>query len=370
MINSYIFMFIILINLYLGIYNDNINNQKFSFNNSLKFKNSCRNEYINKLGDNNDLIINRNDNNINNNKNISNNNTNSNTPDEATKDENNNNLNTKNKYNFNIGSLNSLNPTNIKNYGFFKNNIEKDLLNNDDKLNNENNIGHKNSENYKNNLKTNIPNNIKPIIIGGYNNKYSNKNNNIINNFNPNLIKNKNKDISLKENYLSSQQLFNKNKKKENFPIKINNHNNNSNIKKSSSPVLKHNNNSICSHIFSKENYDNKHNISKRYNSTKKPSYNYTVSGINNNNSEIKSKTYNNYKKDFNKSHLERPSTAPNKEQNKKINVVNFNSKNSKCQNKNFNEKIKLNINKRSISIENKIKNKNNFCKNKVYYFK
>ena len=174
-------MFIILINLYLGIYNDNINNQKFSFNNSLKFKNSCRNEYINKLEDNNDLIINRNDNNINNNKNISNNNTNSNTPDEATKDENNNNLNTKNKYNFNIGSLNSLNPTNIKNYGFFKNNIEKDLLNNDDKLNNENNIGHKNSENYKNNLKTNIPNNIKPIIIGGYNNKYSNKNNNLIN---------------------------------------------------------------------------------------------------------------------------------------------------------------------------------------------
>ena len=381
--------------------NINVIKQKINFDNSER--NVYRNEYLNKIEYNNQLnndvkkqMININD--IE--KNISNNNTNSNTPalkeqndNKSSSDiDNNNNNNFKNKFTFNIGSVNSLNPKNINDFGIFEDTpkINKDMnrvnminytpIN----MNINNNNNNNNNKNKKITVitKSNKANNNNPNSIRGtYNKKYMNNNNNgnnsniinkPLNNFNPNLIKRKGQDSS-RDNYPSSHPLFNKNKSKENVPVKIKNYNNNySNIKKPTTPVLNHNNNN-SSNIF-KDNFNSSQSSTIRYNSTKKLSsssnnFNSTSSGIsfNNNNVNTKNSGYNRYSNSYNKSASDRPSTAPQKEyNNSKINCqntgINFNSNLNSKTKKNKNG-IKSKVNQRPLSAENK-KYKNNFGKN------
>ena len=370
--------------------NNNINiiKQKINFENS--DRNIYRNEFINKLE------INKNNNNlqnqiINNNaknnkllinyidKNISDNNTNSNTPAEDVKDQYENKLsNIDNKFCFNLGSINSLSPKNINHFKIFEDdyNTETPNLNNKNKELNKQNTNPNYIPIYMNN-KTNNSNNIKSnYSLGNYKKNQNLINNNTLNkplnNFNPNLIGTKNYPPSGRDSYKSSSHpFFNKNKNKKNAPIKIKNYNNQKspNIKKPTTPVVNHNNNSI--NFTSKDNINSNNNTKNntiRFNSTKKAStfsnFNSASTGISFNNNINMKKKINNYK-----SNSERPSTAPHKDKkNVKINNgINFNSNLNPKNNKNIKTPIKSNINQRPLSAENKnrLKNKiNNFGKN------
>ena len=373
----------------ISVKNNNINIIKQKINFDCPERNNYRNEYSNKIEYNNQLnndnlkkqIVNIND--ID--KNISNNNTNSNTPALKDQIENKSSDLDNNKFNFNIGSINSLNPNNINNFRIFEDSYNKETP----KISNEKNKQSKiNIINY---TPINMNNNNKEITIitkankannsnqnnvrGGYNKKNVNngsKNilNKPLNNFNPNLMRIKNQ-ISSRDNFPSSHPLFNKNKNKENVPVKIKNYNN-SNIKKPTTPVLNHTSNP--SNLISKDNFNSTQTSSLRYNSTKKMSsssnnFNSASSGIsfNNNNLKMKYNTHNHQSNNYNKSRSDRPSTAPHKDQNKQNNNIgiNFNS--------NLNSKIKKNksgikskVNQRPMSAENKNKYKNNFDKNYI----
>ena len=381
----------------ISVKKNNINVIKQKINFDCSERNVYRNEYLNKLEYNNQLnndikkkMININD--ID--KNISNNNTNSNTP--ALKEQNENksssdidNNNLKNKFTFNIGSVNSLNPKNINDFGIFEDTpkISKDI-NKQNRVNIINytpiNMNINNNNNKKITVitkgnKFNNSNNIKGVYNKKNINNKSNGNNisnKPLNNFNPNLIKRKGQ-VSDRSNYPSSHPLFNKNKNKDNVPIKIKNFNNSfSNIKKPTTSVLNHNNNNPPN-IY-KDNFNSSQTSSMRYNSTKKLSsstnnFNSTSSGIsfNNNNINTKNSGYDQYSKSYNKSVSDRPSTAPHKElANPKINNGNNNNTGINF-NSNINSKIKKNksvknskSNQRPLSAENKNKYKNNFGKN------
>ena len=375
----------------ISVKNNNINIIKQKINFDCPERNNYRNEYSNKIEYNNQLnndnlkkqIVNIND--ID--KNISNNNTNSNTPALKDQIENKSSDLDNNKFNFNIGSINSLNPNNINNFRIFEDSYNKETP----KISNEKNK--QNKINIINYTPINMNNNNKEITIitkankannsnqnnvrGGYNKKNVNngsKNilNKPLNNFNPNLMRIKNQ-ISSRDNFPSSHPLFNKNKNKENVPVKIKNYNN-SNIKKPTTPVLNHTSNP--SNLISKDNFNSTQTSSLRYNSTKKMSsssnnFNSASSGIsfNNNNLKMKYNTHNHQSNNYNKSRSDRPSTAPHKDQNKQNNNIgiNFNS------NSNLNSKIKKNksgikskVNQRPMSAENKNKYKNNFDKNYI----
>ena len=367
--------------------NNNINiiKQKINFENS--DRNLYRNEFINKLeinkNKNNNLqkqIINNNDKNnkllINYiDKNISDNNTNSNTPAEDIKEQyESKSSNKDNKFIFNLGTINSLSPKNINHFKIFEDdyNSETPNLNNKNKeLNNQNNM-----QNYipiYMNNKTNNSNNIKSNYVLGNNKKnqnYINNNslNKPLNNFNPNLIGTKNNPSSGRDSYKSSHPFFNKNKNKKNAPIKIKNYNNqkSSNVKKPTTPVVNHNNNSLNFPSKDNINFNNIKDNTIRFNSTKKTSscsnFNSVSTGI--------SFNHNNMKKNNYKSNSERPSTAPHKDKkNVKIinNGINFNSNLNPKKNKNLKTPIKSNINQRPLSAENKNKIKtklNNYGKN------
>ena len=362
--------------------NNNINiiKQKISFDNTEK--SLYRTEFINKLEKNKDV------NNIKNNKilinyidkNISDNNTNSNTPAEDIKDQYENRLDNdlNNIFTFNIGSINSLSPANRNNFRIFEENYGKEkpsLGNKNKELNIQNDIINYipiHMNNKSNNANNNPENNIRTSYVLGNNKKNQNYINSSslnkpLNNFNPNLIGMKNHPTPGRDNFKSSHPLFNKNKNKKNAPIKIKNYNNNShkysNIKKPTTPVVSHTNNSI--NFTSKDNITNTKNTPIRYNSTKKSSsfsnnFNSTSTGISFNSNSIS-------KKNINKSNSERPSTAPHKDKTKIINNgINFNSNLSPKNNKNIKTPIKSKINQRPLSAENKnkIKNKtNNFGK-------
>ena len=354
----------------INIKNNNINIIKQKINFDCPDRNAYRNEYSNKIEYNNQLnidilkkeIININD--ID--KNISNNNTNSNTPALQDKIENKStdidNNNFKNKFNFNIGSLNSLNSNNINNFGFLE---ETPKINNE--INNQNRI---NIINYTPiNMNMNNNNSNKKIIVitkankgnnnnqknikGGYNKKnINNGNKNVLtkplNNFNPNLIKRKNQNSS--KDYPSSHPLFNKNK--ENAPVKIKNYNNYSNVKKPTTPVLSSHSNS--SNIISKDNFNSSQTSSLRYNSTNKfssPSNNFnsTSPGIS-----------------FNKNNLNLKNNVYNQNKLKNSSGINFNSNLNTKINKNKSGGVKSKVNQRPLSAENKNKYKNNFDKNYI----
>ena len=368
-----------------GKKNINIIKQKINFENV--DKNNYRNEYINKLESNNNIqkkLINNNYNSIKNNKiyinnydkNISDNNTNSNTPADEVKElfDNRSSDIVKNKFTFNIGSINSLNPSNVKNFQIFNEDFNKEpnkLYNKDNEFNNKKNqtnysLIYNNDKKIKNTNKTNN-NNISNYAIG-----FNKKNQNIdnlnhlnkpINNFNPNLIGNKNQPISEKENYLASHPFFNKNNNnKQKVPVKIKNYNNNyiSIIKKPGTPILNHVNHST--NFTSKDNCKNTKNVSNRSNSSKKSSsfsnnFNPISTAISfNNNTNMKNNVYNHY----NKSSSERPSTAPHKDKKKTINGINFNSNINQNNKKNLKTSVKSKINQRPNSVENKNKVKNN----------
>ena len=345
--------------------NNNINNfnQRKNFSNS--DKNIYQNEYINNL-ENNKIFNNNVD------KNISDNNTNSNTPAEDIKDLIDSKSDSiKNKFTFNIGSINSLNPKNVKKFDIFENNYIKENETDYSPIYNKDN---KNSVINKIN-NSNIQNNKISNYVIGYNKKNKNNanfNNNIndlntpINNVNPNLLGIKNTSLKGKETYKNSHPLLNKNK--QNTPVKIKTYNNSnySSIKKPRTPILNHYNH-YTSNFSTKEKNKNSQNVSIGCNSIKKSSsfsnnFGSSSSPISyNSNINIK---FNNR----NKSSSERPSTAPHKEKNKNTNGcgINFNS--------NLNPKNKKNIKNlnryknfhRPLSAENK-NNKsknNNFSKN------
>ena len=371
--------------------NNNINiiKQKINFENSDRniFRNEY-NEYINKLENVEKKVYNNNYNNIKGNKlcinnldkNISDNNTNSNTPAEEVKDlfDNKSNDFMKNKFTFNIGSINSLNPSNINNFKIFEEDFNKKSNNLYSKNNEINIIKHK-SNNYpqindnekKINNINNANNNISNYAIG-FNKKNKNQNinnkngvNKQLNNLNPNLIGNKNQSINEKENYYSSHPFFNKNKYKQNAPVKIKNYNNNciNIIKKPGTPILNHVNNS--SNLASQDNLKNTKNLSTRSNSNKKSSSfsnNTNPPAISfNNNANIKNSIHNHY----NKSSSERPSTAPHKDKTKSIKIINFNSNINPKTKSNLKSSIKSKIKQRPLSAENKDKIKiNNLGKN------
>ena len=348
--------------------NINIIKQKINFDNF--DKNKYKNEYINKLENNNleNQIYNKNIktnkifiNNID--KNISNNNTNSNTPDEEIKyNIDNKSLDkVKDKFIFNAGSLYSLNPTNIHTFEpNFKKETKK-IFNNDREFQNQirkieiNNSSINNKDNKNISIKRAKDNNIISNYIIGNNKKIQNISNangltNSVNYLIQNLIGITNQTESGKDNYLSAHPLFNKNKNRQNAPVKIKTNNNYINIKKPGTPV---GNQKFILNSFQ--------NLATNYNSTKKLSpfinnFNSISSPISfNNNSNIKNQIKNNR----NKSSSDRPSTAPHKNKNKEITGINFNS--------NFNPKNKSNakisskskIIQRPLSAENKIKNKN-----------
>ena len=134
----------------------------------------------------------------------------------------------KNKLFFNIASLNSLNPVNIRNYGAMEQSTDL----------NKNRSNNCNNNKQVNNNKTNVVNN-KPL-----------------NNFNPNLMAKKiNKSNIINNNNMHPLYYKNKN----NGPIKIKNHNNsNSKLKKPNTPDINNYNvdisssikgNSICSNL-------------------------------------------------------------------------------------------------------------------------
>ena len=333
--------------------NNNINNfnQRINFNNS--DKNLYQNEYINKI-ENNKIFMNNID------KNISDNNTNSNTPAEDIKDL------IENKFIFNIGSINSLKPKNVKKFDIFEENYIKEnatdyspIYNKDNKISVINKINNKD-----------IPNNKISNYVIGYNKKDKNNANNNntvlntpINNVNPNLLGIKNKSLNGKGAYKNSHPLFNKNK--QNTPVKIKTYNNSncSSIKKPGTPILNHYYNS-SSHFASKEKNNNSQNVSIKKSSSFSNNFTSSSSPISyNSNINIKNNKYNHR----NKSSSERPSTAPHKEKNKNIsgNGINFNSNINPKNKKNIKTSIKPKNYQRPLSAENKNKLKNNnFSKN------
>ena len=347
--------------------NINIIKQKINFDNF--DKNKYKNEYINKLENNNldNQIYNKNIkrnkiffNNID--KNISNNNTNSNTPDEEIKDNiDNKSLDkVKDKFIFNAGSLYSFNPTNIHT---FEPNFKKEtktIFNNDREFQNQirkieiNNSSINNKDNKNISIKRAKDNNIISNFIGN-NKKIQNISNangltNSVNYLIQNLIGITNQTESGKDNYLSAHPLFNKNKNRQNAPVKIKTNNNYINIKKPGTPV---GNQKFILNSFQ--------NVATNYNSTKKLSpfinnFNSISSPISfNNNSNIKNQIKNNR----NKSSSDRPSTAPHKNKNKEITGINFNSNLNPKNKSNAKSSSKSKIIQRPLNAENKIKNKN-----------
>ena len=177
----------------------------------------------------------------------------------------NNNVNSseKDKLFFNIASLNSLNPVNIRNYGVIEETTE--ISKNNTNLNNCNN------KHINNNLgnKTNVINN-KPL-----------------NNFNPNLMSKKINKSNNINNSNNLHPLYYKNKN--NGPIKIKNNNSNSKLKKPNTPDFNNCNvnvsnsikgNSICNNLTSSLNnlsntitgYGSKHNMTNNNKAMVRPS--------------------------------------------------------------------------------------------------
>ena len=330
--------------------NNNINKLKQKIN----FNNSYQKEYFNKI-ENNKIFFNNID------KNISDNNTNSNTPAEDIKDL------IDNKFIFNIGSINSLNPKNVKKFDIFEENYIKGSETDYSPIYNKDN---KNSVINKAN-NNNISNNKILNYAIGYNKKNKNNanmNTNMlntpINNVNPSLLGIKNQSLSGKGAYKSSHPLFNKNK--QNTPVKIKTFNNSnySSIKKPGTPILNHYYNS-SSNFSLKEKNNNSQNVSIKKSSSFSNNFSCSSSPISyNSNINIKNNKYN----QRNKSSSERPSTAPHKEKSKNTNGkgINFNSTLNPKNKKNIKQNIKSKNYQRPLSAENKnnkFKN-NNFSKN------
>ena len=210
--------------------------------------------------------------------------------------ENNNNIpSEKNKLVFNIASLNSLNPANLRNYGVIEEST--DIIKNNNNCINNKQI---NNNNNSNNNKTNVINN-KPL-----------------NNFNPNLMAKKiNKPNTINNNNLHPLYYKNKN----NGPIKIKNNNSNSKLKKPNTPDINNYNvnlsnsmkgNSICGNLTSSLNnlgnsingYGSKNNLVNNKKAMTRPST-----------APHKEKEKNNKKNEKNTKKIQRPNSVGGKNQ-------------------------------------------------------